>query len=509
MTVLRAAQADIAVLLEGTYPYVSGGVSSWVHQVIRAFPDNTFALVFIGSRRDDYGKMRYELPPNVVHLEEHYIHADAGKAPARPVKGSDESHAKTQALHDYFRSPATHLNGPELVLRMIDRICDGELSEEEFLHGETAWRFLGECYRRFSTEPSFVDYFWTVRIMHKPIWQLARLAATMPKVRVYHSVSTGYAGFLGAVLHHRNRRPLILSEHGIYTKERKIDLFQSQWVRDNREFLTREATEIGYLKNLWIRFFGSLGRMCYAAADPIVALYENNRLRQVADGAEDSRTTNIPNGIDIARFLHVRASRPERPPPVLCLIGRVVPIKDVKTFSRAMRIVANRVPGVEGWIAGPLDEDKGYVEECRNLVDSLGLNDVVKFLGFQKMEEVLAKIGVLVLSSISEGLPLVILEAYACGVPVVSTDVGSCRQLVEGLPGEDAALGRSGRIVGIADPEALAAAMLDLLTDEREWHAAKNSAIARVEKFYTQDMMIGRYREIYLKALAAPDAAED
>ena len=508
MTALRAAKADIAVLLEGTYPYVSGGVSSWVHQVIRAFPEYTFALVFIGSRAADYGKMRYELPQNVVHLESHFIHEDPDRPRVAAVRPQGDGLAGMERLHDYFRSPTAEPEGKSLILRMIDGICDGTLREEDFLHSEEAWRFIGERYRRFSTEPSFVDYFWTVRIMHKPIWQLARLAATMPKVRAYHSVSTGYAGFLGAVLHHRNRRPLILSEHGIYTKERKIDLFQSQWVKDNREFLTREATEIGYLKNLWIRFFGSLGRMCYAAADPIVALYENNRLRQVADGAEDARTTNIPNGIDIARFLHVRAARPERPPPVLCLIGRVVPIKDVKTFSRAMRIVANRVPGVEGWIAGPLDEDKGYVEECRNLVDSLGLNDVVKFLGFQKMEEVLAKIGVLVLSSISEGLPLVILEAYACGVPVVSTDVGSCRQLVEGLPGEDAALGRSGRIVGIADPEALAAAMLDLLTDEREWHAAKDSAIARVEKFYTQDMMIGRYRDIYLKALATPDAAE-
>ena len=58
----RRAPADIALLLEGTFPYVSGGVSSWVNQIIRAYPEYRFALVFLGSRRADYGDMKYSLP---------------------------------------------------------------------------------------------------------------------------------------------------------------------------------------------------------------------------------------------------------------------------------------------------------------------------------------------------------------------------------------------------------------------------------------------------------------
>ncbi|MGE8475033.1 MAG: GT4 family glycosyltransferase PelF, partial [Paraburkholderia hospita] len=65
----HADSADIALLLEGTFPYVSGGVSSWVNQVIRAFPEYSFALCFLGSRPQDYPKMQYALPDNVVHLE--------------------------------------------------------------------------------------------------------------------------------------------------------------------------------------------------------------------------------------------------------------------------------------------------------------------------------------------------------------------------------------------------------------------------------------------------------
>ena len=79
-----------------------------------------------------------------------------------------------------------------------------------------------------------------------------------------------------------------------------------------------------------------------------------------------------------------------------------MPIKDIKTFIRAMRRVVNLMPEAEGWIAGPEDEDPGYAEECRNLTESLGLSDKVKFLGFQRIDEILPKVGALILSSISE-----------------------------------------------------------------------------------------------------------
>ena len=88
---------------------------------------------------------------------------------------------------------------------------------------------------------------------------------------------------------------------------------------------------------MWIHFFEWLGRFCYDAADPIIALYEQNRLRQVADGALPERTINIPNGVNLNRLRPLRAARQDTVPPVLCLIGRVVPIKDIKTFIRAFR----------------------------------------------------------------------------------------------------------------------------------------------------------------------------
>ena len=502
MSFPRARTADIGLLLEGTFPYVAGGVSSWVNQIIRGFPELTFALVFIGSREEDYGEPKYALPANVVHLETHYLYSKQSGPPVTSIAGDAEVFARVEKVHEYFRAPKAYPQGIGLFRDLVTEFsAGGRLGHDDFLYSRRSWDYIRSQYREFCTDPSFVDYFWTVRTMHQPIWRLARIADNFIPVRAYHSVSTGYAGFLGALLKQRTRRPLILSEHGIYTKERKIDLFHAQWIADNRNVFQRDAADISYFRQLWIRFFEALGKICYDSCDSIVALYEANRRRQIADGADPAKTQNIPNGIDIARFEPLRRMRPAAPPPVLCLIGRVVPIKDVKTFVRAMRTIVNRLPQAQAWIAGPEDEDPAYAEECRSLAAGLGLADKVEFLGFRQLTEILPQVGLVVLSSISEALPLVLLEGYAAGVPAVATDVGSCRQLVYGLDDEDRALGASGRVIGIADPQALANAALELLTDHDAWRAASEAAIRRVESHYTQEHMFARYRVVYHRAL--------
>ena len=80
--------------------------------------------------------------------------------------------------------------------------------------------------------------------------------------------------------------------------------------------------------------------------------------------------------------------------------------------------------------------------------------------------------------------------------------MGSCRQLIDGLPGEDAALGSAGRIVRIADPEMMADAALDLLTDPQAWQSASRAAVDRVEKYYTQELLFEQYQALYEKNFA-------
>jgi polysaccharide biosynthesis protein PelF len=498
-----AAEADIALLLEGTYPYVRGGVSSWVHALIQGFPRYRFAVVFLGSKPGDYQGVQYRLPENLVHVEAHYLQnrVQRGRIRARMGSAAPGVFGDVRAMHEAFRQPGGGSGGA--FAATVGHLMHGRLEEKHFLESRDAWDMLTGLYRSRCTDPSFVDYFWTVRSMHEPIWILARIARSALPVRCYHSVSTGYAGLLGSMLARGGERPFILSEHGLYTKERKIDLFHSPWIRDASGSAEGGAMRGSYIRNLWIRFFESLGRAAYASADPIVSLYEGIRRQQIGDGARPERTLCIPNGIPIGRYAPLRDLREHPPKPVFTLIGRVVPIKDVKTFVRAMRTVCNRIPEAQGLVAGPTGEDPRYFQECRALAESLGLADSVRFLGYRNVSDILPQTALLVLSSISEALPLALLEGFAAGVPAVATDVGSCRQLIEGRDGdaEDSALGAAGRVVDIGDPAALAEAVIGLYSDREEWSRASRAGVARAERFYSEERMLASYGEIYRKAL--------
>jgi glycosyltransferase involved in cell wall biosynthesis len=495
------ATADVALLLEGTYPYVRGGVSGWVHELIRGLPEYSFALVFLGATREGLGAVRYTLPDNVVSLNSYYLMESLDLTPSGAKQGNTACFAHADLLHNYFRDPDYKLDEGVLseVLKCLGR--PGQLGPKDFLFSEASWHFICDRYKRFANKTEFVEYFWTVRTIHAALFKLANIVRRVPLARAFHSMSTGYAGFLGMLLRNSTGRPFILTEHGIYTKERKIDL-QAAYIQDSQNILANPSdTGMSYYHHLWIRFFEGIGRLIYAHADPIIALYEINRQRQIRDGADASRTRVVPNGVELERFVSLRMQRPKSIPPILGLIGRIVSIKDIKTFIRAMRGVCARLPQAQGWLIGPDDEDPEYAQECRDLVHSLGLGERIKFLGFQKVETILPKLGLLVLTSISEAFPLVIVEAFASGLPVLTTDVGGCRGIIEGSEPEDQALGPAGKVVPIANPEATAEAALELLTNASRWRAAQRAGIQRVERYYTQQNVIACYRGIYRRAM--------
>jgi len=481
--------ADVGLLLEGTYPYVSGGVSAWVHELITGFPELSFGVCFLGATPETTGGIKYRLPDNVVHVEVHHLMAE-GERERRPRRrGRTAPRAGTfEGLHEAMRTGTAPPPAVVDALAALDE-ADG-LSLHEFLHDDGSFDALCEEYDARHAGESFLDFFWTARTMHLPLFKLAGIARSLPRFRIVHAVSTGYAGALGALVRRRTNARFVLTEHGIYTKERAIDLAHADWIKG------------GALRRLWIQFFEALGRMAYAAADPIVSLYEGNRARQIADGAAPERTRIIANGIDLERFPAARRDVSQPPPPVAGLIGRVVPIKDIKTFIRAMQEVVAVMPEAQGWIVGPEDEDPRYADECRALVRTLGLGDAVRFLGYRPAEEVLPQLGVAVLTSISEAQPLFVLEAFAAGVPVVSSDVGCCRELIEGRADEDGdPAGSAGAVTGIAAPEETARAILRLLGDGEAWAQARRIGRVRAHGLYGRARMLDGYREVYGPAL--------
>jgi glycosyltransferase involved in cell wall biosynthesis len=102
-----------------------------------------------------------------------------------------------------------------------------------------------------------------------------------------------------------------------------------------------------------------------------------------------------------------------------------------------------------------------------------------------------------VLTSFSEGQPLVILEAYAEGLPVIASDVGACREMIEGRLAEDRALGPSGIVTRVAAPKETAAAMVMLAKDSRLRRRMGMAGRKRVTTFYQRREMLAKYRALY------------
>lgn len=207
-------------------------------------------------------------------------------------------------------------------------------------------------------------------------------------------------------------------------------------------------------------------------------------------GVPGRRVSVIVNGVDTDFFQPPRAAAPSHPARVLS-VARLVPDKDHETLIHAFRQVAVTHAGAELWLVGDGPRE-GLI---RQLVADHGLTARVRFLpGQADLRPLLGQADMLALSSRSEALPNVVLEAMAAGLPVVATAVG-------GLP-EVVASGRTGWLVPPGDPIAMAAAISRLLGDPEMRAAFGLAGRRRVEQDFSLTAMARRHEEVLQSLLA-------
>lgn len=499
---------DICLVLEGTYPYVSGGVSTWVHQIINMFPQWTFSLFYLGAQRDPKAKYKYQLPPNVKVVEEVFLFDDAPDGGLLGGIGGKWKPFYESVRKLGIRTPTGDASDLDLVRGLLSHVSEhSRVSFEDFFKHQETWDVATEIYDRYASDESFLDFYWTLRFLIQPLWKLARAMNRLPQARLYHTACTGYAGMAAAMASAETGRPMILTEHGIYLRERIADICRSQWIPDQPVRFPNLDEPLGLLRRLWIGFFDVTGRMAYQQSSEIVSLFGKNADAQIHFGADPAKITIIPNGIKTEEFAVLKQKRDERrerepQSQVVGFLGRVVSIKDVKTLLRTARKVCDVLPGAKFLVAGPHEEEPEYYRECVELMNQLGVQEQVKFLGPTQRNEFLPLLDVMILSSISEGLPFVIIESLAAGVPVVSTDVGSCSELLNGRPTESPNFGAAGLIAEIANSDELAAHLVRVLTDRALLDQMTTSGLRRVETLYHENAIREAYQQLYAKHLS-------
>ncbi|WP_134686528.1 GT4 family glycosyltransferase PelF [Brevibacillus migulae] len=465
----------ICLVAEGSYPYITGGVSSWIHTLIASMPQHEFCIFAIGAEEKNRGKFQYNLPDNLIEVREVFLDAYLQEEGhwGQSYSLSREERLAMQGLI----SGDSDTDWDALFQLMRDKRWK---SSTEFLMSKDYFDLLSELSRERYEELPFREMFWTVRSMLLPLMQIVR--HELPEADVYHTVSTGYAGVIASLGKHLYKKPMILTEHGIYSREREEEIIKADWVK-------------GYFKDLWIRYFYGLSRCAYGYADHVVSLFNRNKEIQMELGCEESLIKIIPNGIKINEYTALPAKEENDSTLHIGAIVRVVPIKDIKTMIQSFARVKKEIQEAKFTIMGPVDEDPEYYQECLELVKLLGVEDIT-FTGSVAVKEYIGRMDVIVLTSISEGQPLAVLEAMAAAKPVVATDVGSCRELLYGNE-VDGVSGRAGLITPVLDDKEIARAIVLLGKNPALRKDMGETGRARVLHAYTHEQFISQYTELY------------
>lgn len=201
----------------------------------------------------------------------------------------------------------------------------------------------------------------------------------------------------------------------------------------------------------------------------------------------------VHNGIDFHRYREMNRENSIRgelgidaKQPIIGTVGNLFAVKGQIYLLRAGKRVAKIFPDLVLLVAGEGEELSSLEEEA----DNLGIRGNVKFLGFREdVPSLLQAMDVFVLPSLSEGLPLSVLEAFALQKPVVATNVGGIPEIVKD--------GSTGYLVPPKNPEALAEKILMLLRDPQKAANIGQAGRKRAEEAFGLEQMIRKYQSLY------------
>lgn len=459
----------VCLILEGCYPYVRGGVSTWAHEYMKSNPDIEFVVWTVHADRKHAKEALYELPSNVTQMREIFL--EDAYFGGKPKKNMEEACNRiVSALSDFFVDGFADWDSVMQACRenMMDSVTLG--------NSESFFSSAVDVAKGSNGSIGLSDAYYGLKSMLIPLCFL--LGQEIPEADIYHSAVTGYGGILGSLARYVTKKPYILTEHGIYPREREEELLQADWV-------------ISSLRGTWTTMFYNMSRCAYHYADRVTALFQQAMEKQIEIGCDRQKCRVVSNGIFYEKFENIPFCENEDTINIGAFL-RFAPIKDIKTLIFAFYELCQRMPNVCLYLLGGTD-DEAYKEECLALIKRLKI-DNIRIEGHVDTVAYMQKMHITVMSSISEGQPLAILESLAAARPCVTTNVGNCKGLLE-EPTDG--YGQAGFCCTPMDSTGLAAALETLCKDKELRKTFGINGRNRIKNGYTHDQMRSQYLEVY------------
>lgn len=500
-TGIKPASLSVCLITEGTYPYYRGGVSTWCDMLVRGLPEIRFVLVSMVA--DPSARPVYELPGNVTALipvplwgtgEVLELRRELGLLQIWRHKRSAPLRAIRQHFVPLFRRFVRALwqveadphDVGETLLQIgayfeqhdYDMTLRSQAVWECFLE-ETIPGFAHFCaYQGIAYPASLLDATDALRLLYR--W-LTILTVAIPPVDVIHAAASGLCSIPGIVARQAGRAAFLLTEHGVYLRERLLGLTRAEgsW----------------FSQVLQAQFARRITEASYLYADRIAPGSNYNHRWELHNGAPADRVETIYNGPDPADFTPAGRLKPGDAAPTVVWVGRIDPLKDLETLIRAAALVREGVPQVRFILYGKAPQgNEAYYERCVALRDAFALEDTLIFAGYAASAEAAYNEGdFVVLSSISEGFPYSVVEAMMCGRTVVGTDVGGVSEALEGC----------GLVVEPRNPQQLADACLDLLRDPARTRAMGEQARQKALAHFSLQQCNAAYLVAYQRLATA------
>ncbi|HEX5925903.1 MAG TPA: DUF3492 domain-containing protein [Baekduia sp.] len=476
---LRLARPRVLLTTEGTYPYMMGGVSSWCNLLVNSLTEFDWQVLPIVA--PDGRPPTFELPAHAREVARIEVWSEdlpkggrarpferrrADELPAVLVRSllgwNGDTDAAVAAWVRCRRNPAG-----------VRRVFRSGRGWSSFLAG--LGDVLAERIPEAGTPPA-LDLVEAAMLYQTLYWVARTAAVPTPATDVLHVTAAGWSAIPALVHKALHGTPMVLTEHGVYVREAYLAAARNGESPGARFAATRVAR--------------GLARVAYAGADVVAPVTDANAYWEMGLGIDPAKILVLYNGLR-------QPSTPTTPPceQTVVSVGRIDPLKDVHTMLRVAAETLRFVPEARFRYYGPVTPgEEAYGRSCMALHERLGLGDRFRFMGpTTDPTSVVRAADVVLMTSISEGLPMSILEAMGEGRPVVSTGVGGVPEVVRGC----------GAVCQPGDDHGLAMAVVMLLRNPHlAWQLGQRGH-SRLGRIFNESACIEGYRDL-LQGIARP-----